>query len=137
MAGYNLPEVKSAKILHVDELSDWPGDAIHGDRVRVLGRIVSVEAVAHTLHIEYHGVRLCVCTRLLDLDQQQQQQPVMMTIGTLAQFIGEYQRTPPMLRATLVQNMAGIDTDTYDRCLRIRRDFEHKLLNINGTNASR
>lgn len=127
MAGYNLPEVKSAKILHVDELSDWQGDAIHGDRVRVLGRIVAVDAVVQNLHIEYHGVRLCVCTRLLDLDQQQG-----LTIGTLAQFIGEYQRAPPLLRATLVQNMAGIDTDTYDRCLRIRRDFEHKLLNING-----
>ena len=37
-SGPNLPEIKSAKIIHLSELETWKEDDIHGNAVRILGR---------------------------------------------------------------------------------------------------
>lgn len=82
----SLPDVKSAKLMHISELPQWYGDEVHGNSVRVLGRIVKVDVANDVIDVEYHGARLRVCSKLLDGGYGG------FMPGTLFQFLGELER---------------------------------------------
>lgn len=43
---------------------------------------------------------------------------------------------PMRLKARIARDMTGIDTDLYDRCLKIRRDLENKLFSTDAEHVT-
>lgn len=131
----NMPDLHSARLLHIHELSSWQPNPRHANSVRLLGRVVSMDAASATATLSYHGTTLTINTSAVDAS--------LLRPGLLVQVLGELQqsRTTPVHRhahdhhhhhrqlvARIIRDMSGLDTDLYDRCLRIRRDFENKVL---------
>lgn len=110
----------SGKILYADEAMEWDGDTVHGQSVRVLGRVSNVDGVNDRLTLSYRNGSLAVSTRLLDLSGRS------LRDGTLVQVLGELDAK--VLVGRVLQDMSGVDVAMYERCLRIRRDFEEKIL---------
>lgn len=91
----NIPEVKSGKLMQVDELEEWHGDDVHGNSVRILGRVVKIDIANSSIDVEYHNARIRVCTSLLDGPSSSSgngEGSVGLRVGVLFQFLGEVER---------------------------------------------
>lgn len=121
----NISELKSGKLLHIKEVRAWPGDEVHGRTVRVLGRIRTAEVQRDKIIIDYQNHSILVDVKLLDRESFK-----LFAYGRLLQFFGEVHtecdRTCILARSC--RDMSSLDTDMFDRCLKIRRDFETAIL---------
>lgn len=99
----------------------WPSS--HLDYSSLVSRVKNINAALNLVTIEYHSRQLKVNTELLTTVNT-------FHHGMLLQFIGELQKPGLefILRARLSRDMTGLETDLYDRCVRIRRNFEKRVL---------
>ncbi|CAM9687441.1 unnamed protein product [Discosporangium mesarthrocarpum] len=89
--------------------------------VRVIGSLRSYDAAADEAMIEYKGASLPVNTSLIPGFQFRQ--------DSLFEFIGEVEdgggggATGKKLRARVYRNVDGLDTNLFEKALRVRRAF--------------
>lgn len=130
----NISELKSGKLLHIQEIRAWQGDEVHGRTVRALGRIRTAEVQRDKIIIEYQNHSILVDVKLLDREYFKH-----FAYGRLLQFFGEVHtechRTCIIARSC--RDMSSLDTDMFDRCLKIRRDFERVILSKTIANTLR
>ncbi|PXF49127.1 CST complex subunit TEN1 [Gracilariopsis chorda] len=121
MSAANMPDIKSGKLMQLSELDDWKPDDRHGSAVRVIGRLKSLDYRRKLIFIEYR-------TRQLAVHTEQLGEPVFGSdqIGKLFMFLGELERfdNELLLRARIARELTGVDPDLYDRCLKVRKDFD-------------
>ncbi|CAN8063250.1 unnamed protein product [Agarophyton chilense] len=124
-AAINMPDIKSGKLLQIDELDNWSPDERHGNAVRIMGRVKRVDFGRDVVFLEYHGRELAVHTAEI-----QDPRIGLDHIGTMFMCLGELERfeNELLLRARIVKEMKGVDVNLYDRCLKIRKDFDKNVL---------
>lgn len=122
MASFYSEKMAPARVVHLDELRSEPACALCRGPVRVIGRVKAFDASKNMVLIEYRDARLQVCVERLDKCSD-------LAPGTLVQFIGELQanHSDIVLDARICRDMSALNTDMFDRCLLIYRDFMSRM----------
>lgn len=84
-AAANMPNLKSGRLVHISELHSWEPDQVHGNAVRILGRVRAVNVQSGSIVIEYHNKQLEIDGMLLG-------NPGQYRLGHMFQFLGELER---------------------------------------------
>jgi len=109
-----------AALLFIGEIVGPSSKVSHGDFVRVLGRIIEINAKNLRFVLEHQTYRLEVDTTLLGDAAQ------ILQIGSIFQFIGDIQKKDDelFLRAHFIRQLDGLDLVLYEDALNLKRKFD-------------